>query len=358
MNAMKKKMSLFSKIYIFTVAFLLMLLIATSVFLWTVLEAFESVQPKYTAEQVFSEYFDAENAERLLEFVNVGNGFESDEVLCNAIKSKLENRELEYFSVTSGDDNIEKYAVTADGERIAYFTLTKTGEIGNYGLRGYEPAGVEFFMPKTLSVDVTVPEGYSLKLNGIQVKNDKISVDGIPYKSNEFLPEEEKGKFYNKFTVDDFYFEPEIEVFNENGQKVEAVKNTENGEYFVDFQYDSQLQNLYSKRAIQIASLYTKVMSEDAPKSELYSYIDRKSDFYKKVKNSATSWFWDHDGCTIKNESATEFVKYSDTMFSCRVKLTQELYLGKKTEINNVDLVLYMKKIDGVYLLYNAVTNG
>lgn len=355
---MKKKMSLFAKIYIFAVAFCLMLLIAAGVFLWTVLDAYESVQPKHTAEQVFSEYFCSDNTEGLLEFVSVGNGFESDEILAKAIESKLQNRELEYFSVTSSDEDTEKYAVTADGERVAYFTLTKTGEIGKYNLRGYELGGIELFMPKTSSFDITVPEGYSLKLNGIDVKEDKISVDNIPFKNNEFLPKEQKGKFYNKFTVDGFYFEPEVTVFDEKGNEVSFSKNEQNGEFFVDFEYDAELQTKYSQRAIQIASLYTKVMSEDATKSELYPYVDRKSDFYKKVKNSATSWFWDHDGCAIKNESATEFIKYSDTMFSCRVKLTQEMYLGKKTEVNYVDLILYMKKIDGVYLLYNAVTNG
>ncbi len=355
---MKKRMSLFSKIYIIATAFCLVLLITAGVFLWTFLDAYESVQPKHVAEQVFLKYFDTNSTERLSEYINISNGYESNESLAKAIESKLQNRELEYFAITSSENDTKKYVVTADGERFAYFTLTKTGKSSSYNLQGYELVGIELFMPKTSTFNITVPVGYSLKLNGIDVKEDKISANNIPFKNNEFLPKDQKGKFYNKFTIEDFYVEPEVTVLDENGKEAVVSKNEQTGEYFVDFQYDTELQNEYSNRAIHIASLYTKVMSEDATKSEFYPYVDRKSDFYKKVKNSATSWFWDHDGCAIKNESATEFIKYSDTMFSCRVKLTQEMYLGKKTEVNYIDLVLYMKKIDGVYLLYNAVTNG
>lgn len=355
---MKKKISLFSKIYIFAVAFFMMLLIAASVFLWTVLEAFEAVQPKYKADEVFLEYFNAQNADRLLSVTKLGNGYETEKQLKKAVNLKLAERELKYFSVTSDSEGSEKYAVTADGERIAYFTLSKTGEMQKYGQRGYEMSGIELFMPANLSTTVTVPQGYSLKLNGIEVKEDKISVTDIPHAANEYLPEDEKGLFFNKYTVSGFYFDPTVEVFGPNGQRVEVVRNTESGEYAVDFEHDKELEKDYSKKAIDIASIYTAVMSDDVSKNTLYPYVDRNSDFYKKVKNSATSWFWDHDGYSIKNTSASEFYKYSDNMFSCRVRLTQELYLGRKTEINNVDLVLYMKKIDGVYVLYNAVTNG
>lgn len=355
---MKKKMSLFSKIYIFAVAFFLMLLMAASVFLWTVLEAYESVQPKYIAEQVFSEYFESKDAEKLLPFVDSGNGFESEDIILQAIKLKLNNGELDYFSITSDDDGSEKYAVTSGGERIAYFTITKTGEAQKYGFRGYEQQEIEFFMPSTLSATVTVPQGYSLRMNGIEVNKDRIAVTDIPYKANEYLPATEKGKFYDKYMVDEFYFEPEITVLDDKGKAVEVKNDSESGEFFVDFQYDDELREKYTDRVVKIATVYTKVMSTDAEKNELYPYLDTKSDFYKKVKKSDTSWFWPHDYDLIKFPVASEFIKYSDAMFSCRVTLTQELYLGKKTEIVNVDLMLYMKKVDGAYLVYNAVTNG
>ncbi len=173
-----------------------------------------------------------------------------------------------------------------------------------------------------------------------------------------YLPEGEEGLFMTEYTVSGFFNEPQVTVKTEQGEVVLISEDSKTGVLNAELANDTQLQEEYSDYVIKIASTYACVMSEDKTKGELYKYMDKSSEFYQKVKKSAVSWFWDHDGYKIKDEEATRFYRHSDDVFSCRVTLKHEMFLGNKTEVVNLDLVLYLRKIDGKYLLYNALTNG
>ncbi len=353
---MRKNMSWFARIYIvITVGFLALLVVASCV-LWSVLDAYESTRPKYTAQEVFNNYFVEGDTKQLMGFCSFGNGFESEQTLSHALNEQLRDKELQYFSV-SKDGVSQKYAVTADGVRVAYFTLAKDGQAQDYGFYGYSLSDVELFVPNNICKTVIVPEGYALTVNSKQVNDEYRTKSKIPHRTNEYLPKGEEGLYLNEYTITGFCAEPEIKVTDATGKEVPLTEDGETKVLSADFANDESLQQEFSQTVINIASIYTAVMSKDAPNSQLYQYIDKSSAFYKKLKTVDT-WFWPHDGHKIKDTEASQFHRYSDDVFTCRVKLTQELYLKKTTEINKVDLILCMRKVGGRYLLYNAATNG
>ncbi len=354
---MKKTMSWFTRIYLVISAFFLCLLIAAGCILWTVLDAYEASRPKHAAEEVFEDFFVDKNVDEIVEIATMGNGFETKEQMAEALLEQLDGKELDYIAV-SNDGEVQKYAVTADGTRIAYFTLSQNGEQYSYGFLGYSLLDMEIFATAKVNKTIIVPEGYTLMLNSIVVGKDYITTPQIAHRSNEYLPEGEEGLYLNEYTVKGFFYEPEIKVVSPEGKSPKLKVDEDNSTITAELVYDDTLIEEYSDYVIKIASIYTGVMSEDNTKAQLYQYIDKSSEFYQKVRKAQTNWFWDHDGHKIKNTEASQFFSHSDNVFSCRVTLTQEMYLGKKTEVNNVDLILYMRKVNGKYLLFNAVTNG
>ena len=353
---MKKRMSWFARIYIVVSIFLICLLTVASCFLWTVLEAYENSRPKAVAQTVFDTYFVEKDIDGILKYNTIGNDFETEEMIKKAVSDQLDGKELNYISVSNDGEN-QKYAVTADGVRVAYFTLTQSGEEYKYGFKGYELTDIDFYVGANVNKTIIVPEGYTLNVNSVVVGDDYITQSQMAHYTNEYLPDGEKGLFLNQYTIDGFCVEPKIKVLSPDGNEVELVLDGETNVLSADFVYDEALKNEYSKYAIEVVSTYTAAMSKDATKSDFYQYVDKKSEFYKKFKNVET-WFWPHDGHKITNAEASQFIRHSDDVFSCRVKLTQELYLKKKTEYNHVDIILYMRKVNGKFLVYNAVTNG
>ncbi len=353
---MKRNLSKFAKIYMAVICVFVVVLVVTASVLWAVLDAYESTRPKHVAQEVFDNYFLSLDMEKLLEHGQIGNDFETDDKKSYVLYKQLKDKELQYFSV-SRDEQSQKYAVTADGARIAYFTLVKDNEKQGFGFLGYRLSNIELFAAKPINKTILVPEGYVLTINSLPVGEEYLTKTKVPHEKNEYLPSGADGLFLNEYTVLDFCEEPQITVTSSDGKETQLVKDAETSVISAQLVNDESLQREFSEQVIRIASIYTAVMSKDAEKSELYQYIDKSSAFYKKIK-SVDTWFWPHDGHKIKNEEASQFYRHSDGVFSCRVKLTQELYLKKETEINNVDLILYMRKINGKYLLYNAATNG
>ncbi len=353
---MKRKMSLFTKVYISVVACFMVLLVAVSGFLWSVLSAYENTRPKHTAQEVFEEYFLSKDTDALLSIGTMGNNFESQQIKEQVLREQLNNKQLQYFSV-SKDETSQKYAVTADGVRVAYFTLSKKEHKNLFGFYGFSLEFIELFAPNNINKKILVPEGYVLTINSMAVDEQYITNKKIAHHTNEYLPSGEEGLYLNEYTVSGFCNEPDIKVTTPDGNAVELTENRETKVLSAQVLNDEQLQNKFSQYAIKVATIYTEVMSKDAEKGELYQYVDKSSAFYKKLRTVDT-WFWPHDGYKIRNTQASQFICHSEDVFSCRVTLVQELYTKKNTEIINVDLVLCFRNVNGKNLLYNAVTNG
>ncbi len=354
-----KRMSRYMKIYLCVVAFFVIVLIVACIILWKLLAAYEQTRPRYVAEQVYNEYFTSEKVGQLVntyspEMLKFETVESFNEKFCDRIKTE----KLEFFSVSSDGQGNEQYAVACENKRVAYFTVSQNDKEAGFGFKHYELSDAEVFLSAQPDLVVKLPKNSVLSINGQTVDNSYITETDIKDASYDYMPKNVEGIMYDKYTVKDLLFEPVISAFDGNGAKLELVYDDTEECYIVPTVYDPQLEKQHSQYVIQAVSEYTKFLSNDAVFGAVSGYLDKNYDIYKRVRSIQVTWVRDHSGYDIYNEKATEFIRYTDDVFSCRVTLTESLSrVGYKDHIENIDVTLYLHKVGDKYLIYEIVNN-
>lgn len=346
------------KIYIVAVSFFLILLLAAAVVLWRFLAAYENTRPKHVAEKVFGNYFLSSNVGELASsYTPELMTFHTVEAVNKGFEKSYDTERLGFTSVSS-EGKTEKYAVSFDNHRIAYFTLKEGDRSGGFGFKYYELANVEFFFGEPKAFTALLPKGCTLSVNGVTVSESYITEADIEDASCKYMPEGVEGKHYDKYSVSGLLFEPEVTVKDGDGKLIETAYDAEEKCYTVPTVYSERLKSEHSDFAISAASAYTAYLSNDASFSNVAGYLDRSSEIYKRIQSVTVTWVRDHSGYTIYDQNTTEFCEYADGVFSCRVtlkeRLTRHLY---EDYIENVDLTLYIRQIGTKYYIYEIVNN-
>ncbi len=354
-----KKMSRYMKIYLSVIAFFVVVLIAAAIVLWNLLSAYEQTRPKHVAKQVFEEYFASMKIGQLIEMYSPELlVFETTDSFNQKYAETVKSEDFDYFSVSADEQGNEQYAVSYQNKRVAYFTVSPTEKEASFGFKYYELTDAEVFLEKYPAINVRLPQGSTLTVNGLVIDEKYISEKDIKDVSFDYMPKDVKGIMYDKYTVDGLLFEPVISAVDQNGNGLELVYDEGLDCLITPTVYDSDLENSQSDYVIKVAGEYTKFLSNDAAFGAIGAYLDKNYDIYKRIRSVQVSWVREHSGYDIYNEKATEFRKYADGVFSCRVTLTESLSrVGYQDHIENIDITLYLHKVGNKYLVYEIVNN-
>jgi len=143
----KKQMPVFWKIYVAACAILVIALGVWLVILYGWLGEYESSQPSYYADKVFSEYFSPLDPEKYVDACGLTKESEKTaKYYVDYLTFVTDSREITYNKVTSADDETLKYMVSATGGesniKFASFELYKKvgddGETVTYEAGGFE----------------------------------------------------------------------------------------------------------------------------------------------------------------------------------------------------------------------------
>lgn len=362
--AIKKKLPVFWTVFIICwVAALAALFISLSA-LRSYLAEYESVQPKYVAETVFDEYFKNHNYTAVLNFSeSTRNKFETIESLSSYLAGLTDEKNLSYHEISSGmDKDTAKYIVKyeEDGKeiKIASFTLKKNGEKSKKGFGIYSLSEFELFYPANETVKIKVPSGFTPIINGIKLDESYLTESEIPSESCEHMPSGVRGIYYNIYTVDGLISTPNIKVLTNVGTEESTVYSEESGLYIADPVYDDTLAAEFSERVITAAEVYSTYMQNDCAFAKLNPYFEKNTELYKAIRATATTWVISHDSYEFENAEASEFYRYDENTFSCRVKLTHVLKRKRLEDFRDyVDLTLYLRNVDGTYMIYDRTNN-
>jgi hypothetical protein len=356
---MKRKMSKFMKIYISVMVLLLILLIVAVFVLTSVLKSYESTRPKYEAERVFNEYFKKMNISGLMLDANEEVAlFESGDDVNSSIAELYNPETLKCFAVTADDNNTAKYAVTADGKLIAYFTLRELDEV-KYGFKNYKLSSAQLLFDGYGDITIRVPTGYLPFVNSVAVPDVYKTGSNIESDSCKYMPEGTSGIKYDEYKIDGLLKEPIVTAKAPNMNEVAVTYDLVQDVFTASVLFSQELEDTYKVNMISAARAYTAYMSNDGSFAAVSKYLDKSSDIYQKVRTSEVNWVRKHEGFDITDEKAFEFYGYSDEVFSCRVTLKETLYrAGKANHIENIDLIFYVRVSEGKPLIYDIVTNN
>ncbi len=359
-NNDKNNMSTYMKIYLTVIAIFVAILAVACIVLWNLLDAYEKTRPRHVAEEVFNKYFVTRDIGSFVKEINTNMEiFESPESINAGVNELFANAKLDLLSVSSDDKGNENFAVTADNKRIATFTVSPTARSAGFGLKYSEVSKAEFFLASYTDIDIRVPKGYTLLVNGHTVDERYISMADIEDKSCQYMPDGVEGIKYNNYKITGLFFKPELKVMALNGTETTITYNSVDKLYVANVVNDTALQTEYAEHILKAAKAYTLYLSNDGPFSEISKYLDKKSPYHNRLSKVEVEWVRDHSSYKISNEKVSEFYRYSDDVFSCRVTLDETLVRsGYKNYTEHIDVVFYLKKINGEFLIYEIATNS
>ncbi len=359
----RKKVPLFWKIFITVVVGVLLLIHIVLFWINGFLKDFEAAQPKHVAEEVFKTYFSDFSASRYLDICEDSTAkYELRENLITYLDALTKDEKITYYSVSTGMDDGLQYVVRAGDTKFASFTLEK--DIGDKESRftRYKPGRFALYTDAKTKVDVEIPTGYTLYLNGVEVSHEYIIQEGIETPSCAHMPQDVAGTTLEKYKVAGFIQPPAVEVYSPNGQKA-LVEEGNNGAYKASVVADPQLADQYSSWFIEAATKYAIYMQYDSKVAAMRfgsvaPYFDPDSKLYEDIRTVENGFVIEYERYEIKDEKASDFIRYDENTFSCRVTLTHILYRrGMDDYIDHIDITFYARQNDGVILIYDMDNN-
>lgn len=351
-------------IFYVTLAFVVLVLIIGTLSMKkgivAMLEDYENSQPKYTVEKIFNDYFKDPEFDVLLSMCEEKPTLKEPDTIDSFIKmlsDNVEGKEITY-SYVAGTER-KTVNVKADGVKFARFSIKALEKTTEYGNPIYTLDKIKlYYDTPALEFSFKVPTGYTVTVGGIPLGEEHITESDIVEDRRFTVPDGAYLFTSYRMKIDGLYFTPDFKCYDNKGNTVELVYDEENGEYVRSWEFDTVLQSEMSEYVLEAAYAYAAYMQDDMRFSAIKGYFDSSSELYDRIYENPNSFVMEHTGYGFEDGEATEFFKYDTGVISCRVKFTHVLTKTNKEDYKDyVDLTLYLREIDGVYKIYEMVTN-
>ena len=347
--------STFYRVYFALVALALVAIALGTLWLRGVLRDYESAQPKYVAEDV-GKLFENADYEAIYNVDTSAAQFAGgDETLyLDNLKQLTAGKRVEWTPAFSADKNERKYNVNLDGERFATFTLVPSGQTTARGNTLWKLGSVTTLVqlqqatptPEPVATPepepavrytcrITVPEGYSVTVDGETLTADNATTEEKALFEADFLPPGVKNPVLVEYLYDAATETPQVAVTDETGapMTLEAVEGKDLT-WSCPMKSDEAYSAQYGSAAIALAKQVAKFMNKDARKRAIERVCAKNSPAESIFDNLSNAYATPHNGISFKNEAVSEFYVMADDCFTCRVSF---------------DTVLKTEKGDAVY---------
>lgn len=328
---------------------------------------YESTQPKYVAERVFNQVFANPDFDELLE----KQGYtvceaETKQDLINYVKAQVGDGKITYQQAASGvDGGTLKYVVSAGDNAFAQFTVVKTDAVTEYGNPIYMPGDYEiYYKTETKSVTIIAPSDAKVSINGYVLDGRYIikteETESCAHMPGKVLKNDDntQGIKFSTYYFDGLLYDTDnIAVTDKYGDPCPMTKNKD-GVFLADINYNEDYQNTHSENVLFFVEEYAKYAMRFGSFNKFKNTIDPDSDLYEKISTMEYYWVHKPDGYEFTSRETGEFYEYGENVFSCRVTVDWHAWRGNKTFNDTIDLTLYLRLVDGVYLIYDMQTHA
>ncbi len=340
-----KNKPLFYKIYFSVVAVFLVLLIIGLFVLNSVLSVYEAAQPTGYIDGIIKEYLEKGDIYKLNEDFGVNLSiYENGAKFNDAFNKLLDGEKLNAVSSAKKLDGFdEAYNIKAGDKVLMTLYLKKSDKAGEYGIKGYELGKAEFNSDICKTYTVNAPSDIKLLVNGVEVKSEDRKDLEMPDILTDKIGDK-KVITHQSFKLSGFLTDEfDLKAYDALGNEADIAKN--NNVYTVSQIVPEDELNELKSLAINSTQSYAKFMQEDAGLGTVAQYFDTSTEFYNYIKKTER-FVWDHTGYGFEDIEFTEAHKYTDTLYSCRVRFTHYLTLGEKRYEDYFDKYVYVEKTD------------
>ena len=297
---------------------------------------FEAAQPTLKAQQVFQEVFTDPDWGALYESAGAkDSAYEGKEQYVNYMEEKVGDTKLTYMETSAGlDKTKKKFIVKLGDEKVATFTLTDRNQVGNMDLGSltnledikdmadipdWQLGAVEVFFERVGSYQIVKMADHTAYVNGVAL-DDSFTIQKATTVAEKYLPADAKGFVLCTQQVDGLMEVPTITITDKDGKDVE-VSYDETTRTFTAKTESNTMSDDQAKVALEAAKIYSLWMiDEEHDRGAIAKYFDPASDAYGRIVKSTELWMQNHAGYRFENDAVTDYARYSENVFSVRVK--------------------------------------
>ncbi len=357
--AKKKKLNRFSKFIIIYSVTALIVMTAVWGVLYVFLSDYEEGRPAAAMDRIMAD-FNANDIDKVLSSASLTtNEFENQDIIAAFLKSKLEGQEISYrksngeysettpiYIVYSGDAPVARIELIEKNKNFFKFTKWQLGSISTYNVSQKN---------SEKTVNITVPSGSTVLLNGVTVDAKYIKKDSITFDPCKNISEFVTVPTMTEYEVTGLMCEPDITVTYKN---TPLSLSGENGVYTCEYPKDDALLAAQQSTIINTAETYGKYIINRTPLSNLKKLMVGRANTY--ISDIPAVWaFLSGKQYTyeFKNESITNFKKYSDQCFSCDVYYDLYVNWGYGSKTYETSLTYVYVLIDGNWYVADFIIN-
>lgn len=308
------------------------------------LTKYEASQPDVKCQQVYSELFDNPDWGKLYDLAGVQDTkFEGKNSFVTYMTQSVDPAKLSYNETSAGLSGDHKYVVKHDGEKIAVFTLTG-GAQTETEIPEWKLGTVELFFSAEHTVQIHTQAGVQVFVNDVALDESYI-IRTTTTVAEKYLPEGLHGNRTQTFLVADLLTAPQVSAQDADGNPVELVYDAETGTYTQQLSAASYAE--YEQRILGAAEVYCKYMIRAVNGGQLKNYFDRNSEIHDSIYRNET-WMQSYQNYRMEPAVVSEFVQYSDELFSARV--AQSMFVTRWDDTvkeYNLDATFFFQHISG-----------
>ncbi len=278
--------------------------------------------------------------------------FEKESALKKYMKNLIKDKEFTYKQTEDYSESAPEYYICSGEYIIAKLKLAEDEtQQPKYGFKAWKPGDLVFYTAADHNLKVTLPEGYTLKVNGVEVPADYKTEQGIDAEENKYLQPYAELPKQCVYEVSGLYAEPKVKIADENGKEVKASKDKTTGEYVIGSRAECPDKDKAEQFAISFTKDFANFISQDAGNYALDKYFPKNSKTLRDIKrNSAREWYTRHGKVDIKNEQIKDFICYTKDIVYVEAYVEQhmEMFWGsKEREVVKTTAHLYLCRING-----------
>lgn len=344
-------------IVVFSLALCVLILLCCAMSpLKSLLTQYESAQPQHMEEEVYNMLFADPEWDLLYDLAGVeSTAFEGKDAFIQYMQTKTNGRELTCLQTSAGLSGDRKYLLYLDDEVLASFTLTETADSTLYAQ--WTLTDVDVFFQRTEAVTIVTAPEHTVYINGVALDDSYITAT-TQTAAESYLPEGIHGYRSQELQVTGLLCIPEIVVLDRNFNQLPVYYSAETNIYSTEIPVSdpiteeesnivleaAQTQALFAVRACNISQLRQHFASN----SQIYTDLSEADPFCETYKSHE----FDEESVSI-----TDFCRYSDSLFSVRVKLsmnvTDKTNATSTYELNTT--YLFTRNNSGIYLVTDSL---
>ena len=335
---------------------------------------FEYAQPTVKAQQVFDEVFTNPNWGDLYDAAGAEDSpYEGKEEYVNYMEEKVGDSDLTYTEISAGmDKSKKKFLVFLGEEKVASFTLIDKNYAGSLSLQNMQSledlekaanipnwtlGAVEVFFQREGSYRIVKLDGMTATVNGVAL-DESFTIQKATTKAENYLPEGATGFITETQEITGLMELPDVLITDKNGNNI-PVSYDELTRTFTAQTESNTMSDEEKELALEAAKVSSKWMIEAVTdRGTVAKYFDPTSQAYTNIVKNTELWMQDYGNYRFEGDEVTDYARYSDDLFSVRVKTTLWVTRTNGTEKDyNFNQSMFFRKNDAGKWLCFETTN-